>query len=66
MDRTQFKQLVQEVQHSCSASDRITAAEIDLMFKVFDTNRDGAIDWRDAVRSRKDLVAKEMDGAHKL
>lgn len=34
MDRTQFKQLVQEVQHSCSASDRITAAEIDLMFKV--------------------------------
>lgn len=34
--------------------------------QVFDSNRDGEIDWRDAVRSRKDLVSKEMDSFHKL
>ena len=35
-------------------------------WQVFDTNRDGHIDWRDAAALRKDLASNEMEGVRGL
>lgn len=66
MDPSQFKLLVADVYQNGSSTSNISSDEIELMFKVFDSNRDGKIDWRDAMKSRKDMGLRDSDMPHKL
>lgn len=56
-----FKRLLTDVHKRSSSTSSMSANEVELMFKVFDSNRDGMIDWRDAMKSRKDLSLRDSD-----